>query len=440
ARIETVRLFGIAAAAGAIARFLAVTLLTPLIASTSLFRVMHIGRSWRPAGRLAGLLTAFSVRHARPIAIAGVAATAVLGFVSLGLDADNRVADALPRGAPASRALKGVDRDFGGTSGIDVVVRWPAGIDWRDPAVLDALEAVHGVLERDGGLTRPISLATVAASLPDRARSRLDADHFPDMIDPAARMAIVRTRVADAGSRALEKVYDRIDTGLAGIATARPGWTFELSGISVVSARNIRQLVRDLGSSLTLEIAVIGTILALAFRSPLAGIVSLIPNIFPLAVIASLVVLSGRSLDPATVIVFNVCLGLAVDDTVHVLSAVSRQRREGVSITTAVRRAVAETGNPIMIGGLVLTVGFAVVLASSVPSLAGFGRLACAAVAAATIAELILLPALLVVTEAIVTRWRARQNQASWRDGIFGTAPFGSPALNRTGEPARHVA
>jgi hypothetical protein len=105
-----------------------------------------------------------------------------------------------------------------------------------------------------------------------------------------------------------------------------------------------------------------------------------------------------------------------------------------------VRRAVAETGNPIMIGGLVLTVGFAVVLASSVPSLAGFGQLACAAVAAATIAELILLPALLVVTEAIVTRWRARPNRASWRDGIFGTAPFAGSALDRTGEPARHVA
>jgi predicted RND superfamily exporter protein len=440
ARIETVRLFGIAAAAGAVASFLAVTLLTPLIASSAFCRGMHIGRSWRPAGRLASLLTAFSVRHARPIAIAGVAATAALALVSLGLDADNRVADALPRGAPASRALMGVDRDFGGTSGIDIVVRWPEGTDWRDPAVLDALEAVHGVLARDGGLTRPISLATVASALPDRARSRLDADHFPEMLDPDARMAIVRTRVADAGSRALEKVYDRIDAGLAAIAAARPGWSFELSGISVVSARNIRQLVRDLGSSLTLEIAVIGTILALAFRSPLAGIVSLIPNIFPLAVIAAIVVLSGRSLDPATVIVFNVCLGLAVDDTVHVLSAVSRQRREGVSITTAVRRAVAETGNPIMIGGLVLTVGFAVVVASSVPSLAGFGRLACAAVAAATIAELILLPALLVVTESFVTRWRARRDQAAWRDGIFGTAPLAWPALDRTGEPARHVA
>jgi predicted RND superfamily exporter protein len=204
--------------------------------------------------------------------------------------------------------------------------------------------------------------------------------------------------------------------------------------VSVVSARNIRQLVRDLGSSLALEVLVIGAILSLAFRSPLAGIVSLIPNIFPLAVIAALVVASGRFLDPATVIVFNVCLGLAVDDTVHLLSALSRQRRPGVPIRTAVRRAVAETGNAIVIGGIVLTVGFAAVTASSVPSLASFGRLACAAVAAATIAELVLLPALLLVTDSAVQRY-----QAAWRDGIFGRDPVNWSALGRGGEPVSRV-
>jgi uncharacterized membrane protein YdfJ with MMPL/SSD domain len=61
-------------------------------------------------------------------------------------------------------------------------------------------------------------------------------------------------------------------------------------------------------------------------------------------------------------------------------------------------------------------VGFAAVTASSVPSLAGFGILACAAVLAATIAELVFLPALLVVTDhAVKRRWPV------FRDGIFGT-------------------
>ncbi|MFL2860988.1 MAG: MMPL family transporter [Pirellulales bacterium] len=264
----------------------------------------------------------------------------------------------------------------------------------------------------------------------------LSADTVDEMVDPDTRMAIVRARVRDAGSRQLETVYADIRTELDALAATRDGWQFDLSGMSVISARNIRQLITDLGGSLLLEVAVIAIILALAFRSPVAGIVSLIPNVFPLAVIAAVLVLTGRSLDPATVIVFNVCLGLAVDDTVHVMAALARNRREGVSIASAMRRAIVETGNPVVLGGLVLGVGFAAVTVSSVPSLAGFGRLACAAIAAATVAELILLPAVLVVTDDLLRR-SARLGRAWKHDPIFGPAPTNRARCRHDQRPLR---
>lgn len=430
ARIDVVRTFGIAAAVGALASFAAVTLLTPLLASLPWLAGARLGRSSRRAGRLAGLLAGFSVRHARPLAVAACLATLALTLLGAGLEADNRVADSLPRSAPAAAALASVDGEFGGVMGIDAIVRWPAGLDWRSEEVTAALADVSAVLTAAAPVSKPVSLASVTADLPARARQRLPAEAFRDLVSPDDGMAIVRARISDLGSRRLEGIYDRIDAEFAALATKRPGWRFDLTGMSVVSARNIRQLVRDLGSSLLLEVTVIGCILALAFRSPLAGIVSLVPNVFPLAVIGALLVLSGRGLDPASVIVFNVCLGLAVDDTVHILAALARQRREGMSIQTAVRRAVAETGNPVVIGGVVLAVGFAAVMASSVPVLAGFGLLACAAVAAATVSELVFLPALLVVTDGIVQPRRARV-----RDGLFG-----APAPANEWRPATEAA
>lgn len=428
ARIEAVRTFGIAAAIGALASFMAVTLLTPLIASTRFCSGLRLGRSSPLAGRVANVLAALSVRHARPLVVLACSLTAALAFVGSGLDADTRIIDSLPSGAPASQALARVDAEFGGVMGVDVVVEWPADVDWRDPAVLDALALAEAAVGREEGISRTISLSTVAAGMPPRVRRRLDVDSVSDLVSPESRMALVRARVADLGSRRLEEIYDRVDASLARLEQDRPGWRFRLSGMSVVSARNIRQLVRDLGSSLVVEVLVIGCILAVAFRSPLAGIVSMLPNIFPLVVIAALLVITGRSLDPATVIVFNVCLGLAVDDTVHVLSALTRNRREGVSIGSAVRRAVSEMGNAVVIGGVVLTVGFAAVTASSVPSLAGFGVLACAAVASATVAELLFLPALLVVTDSVVTRY-----WPLFRDGIFGGTSPGCRARGTVG-------
>jgi predicted RND superfamily exporter protein len=424
ARIDTVRTFGIAAAVGALASFLAVTLLTPLLATLPFLSGRKLGRSSRRASRLAGSLAAFSVRHARPLAAVACVGTLLLAILGGSLEADNRVADSLPRQAPAALALASVDKEFGGVMGFDVVVGWPRNVDWRSGEVFDALAEVGETLEAEGHVSRPVSLASVAGSLPPRARQRLPAEEFTDLVAPEEQLAVVRARVSDLGSRRLEQLYDRIDAGLADMAEARPGWRFNLAGMSVVSARNIRQLVSDLGSSLLLEVLVIGGILAVAFRSPLAGIVSMIPNVFPLAVIAAVLVLTGRGLDPASVIVFNVCLGLAVDDTVHVLAALARHRREGISIETAVRRAVVETGNAVMIGGLVLSVGFAAVMASSVPTLAGFGLLACAAVAAATVAELIFLPALIVVTDRLV---RPRRDRV-W-DGLFGRSTLAWPTV-----------
>ena len=435
ARIEAVQTFGIAAAAGALASFAAVTLLTPLLASTRFCQGLRLGRSWRLASRTAGQLAAFSITHARPIALAGLVGTILLTAIGMRVDADNRVIDALPRQAEASQALRAVDAEFGGVMGVDVVVRWPDGVDWRADEVLGTLREVHTIIEHADVASRPLSLASIVAGMPDRARRRLPEDAVAELVDPATGMAIVRARVSDAGSRHLEQVYADIDTQLDSLEARHAGWQIDLAGMSVVSARNIRQLIRDLGGSLLLEVIVIGTILALAFRSPVAGLVSLIPNVFPLAVIAAMLVASGRSLDPATVIVFNVCLGLAVDDTVHVLSALARHRREGVSIASAVRRAVVETGNPVVLGGLVLGVGFAAVTVSSVPSLAGFGRLACAAVLAATVAELILLPAVLVVTDDLLRR-SLRWSRAWQHDPIFGpSAPVATPVPSMTATP-----
>ena len=421
AQIDAVRGFGIAAAVGALASFLAVSLITPLIAATGFCSGPRLGRSSRTAGRLANLLAGVSLRHARPIALVGVGLTLLLSLAGSGIDADSRVIDSLPRDAAAARALVRVDRDFGGAMGVVVVVGWPDDVDWRDDAVCASLDEVHDVLERSGGIARTISLATVAATLPDRSRKRLVAEDFRDFVAPKSRVALVRARVSDIGFRGLEGVSERVDAELGALARRKPGWRFELTGMSVVSARNIRQLVRDLGSSLFLEVVVIGVILGCAFRSPLAGLVSLVPNVFPLTVIGGLLMATGRSLDPATVILFNVCLGLAVDDTVHLLSSLARHRQAGVPTATAVRRAVAETGNALVVSGLLLAVNFATVTASSVPSLAAFGRLACAAVVAATVAELVFLPALLVATDAAVRGFLPR-----FRDGIFAADPVES--------------
>ena len=402
ARIEAVRTFGLVAAAGAVASFLAVTALTPLMASDSLWRGAHLGQSPRRIRRFACGMASWSLRHAWPVAAAGVIGTAALLLLAGDIEADNRIIDALPRGGASSRALAGLDRDFGGTMGVDIVVAWPDNYAWNDPEVTAVIERIHEIVGPESAMSPPVSLASITTSLSRRATRQLQPERLEEFVDLPSRSAVVRTRVRDEGSRQLEQVFDRIEFRLADVREQHPGWTIDLVGMPVVSARNIRQLINDLASSLLLEVVVIGSIIAIAFRSWLAGLVSLLPNLFPLAAVAAVLTLSGGSLDPASVIVFNVCLGLSVDDTVHVFSAIKRHRREDVSLTDAIRRGMVETGTPIVLGGTVLAVGFAGVIASSVPSLSRFGLLASSAAVAATISELLLLPATLLTAHAVL--------------------------------------
>lgn len=413
ARIEAVRTFGLVAAAGAVASFLAVTALTPLMASDQLWRGAHLGQSPRRIRRFACGLAAWSLRHAWPVAISGVVGTLALLLAAGDIEADNRIIDALPRGSSSSQALAGIDRDFGGTMGVDIVVTWPEEVFWNDPEVTAAIERVHAIVRPEAAMSPPLSLASITTSLSHRATRQLSPERLEDFVHVPSRSAVVRTRVRDEGSRQLEVVFNRIEEGLAEAREKLPGWTLDLVGVPVVSARNVRQLINDLASSLMLEVLVIGTIIAVAFRSWLAGVVSLLPNLFPLAAVAAVLTLSGGSLDPASVIVFNVCLGLSVDDTVHVFSSIRRQRRGRVDLAEAIRRGMVETGTPIVLGGTVLAVGFAGVIASSVPSLSRFGLLASSAALAATVAELLLLPATLITAHVAVAAMQSRRHRQS---------------------------
>lgn len=404
ARIEAVRTFGLVAAAGAVASFVAVSTLTPLMASDRLWRGAHLGQSPRQIRRFACSLTSWSLRHAWPVASAGLLGTAALLWMCGDMEADNRIVDALPRGGSAAQALSGIDHDFGGTMGVDIVVTWPQGYAWNGPEVADVIRQVHAVLQPEQAISAPLSLASITTNLSPRATRQLRPEQLNEFIDLPSRSAVVRTRVRDDGSRQLEAVFNRIDDRLSSVRQSLPGWTIDLVGVPVVSARNIRQLINDLATSLMLEVFVIGSIIAIAFRSSLAGVVSLLPNLFPLAAIAAVLTAAGGSLDPASVIVFNVCLGLSVDDTVHVFSAIKRQRREGIDLADAIRRGMVETGTPIILGGAVLAVGFAGVIASSVPSLSRFGLLASSAAVAATVAELLLLPATLIAASGLIHR------------------------------------
>ena len=156
-------------------------------------------------------------------------------------------------------------------------------------------------------------------------------------------------------------------------------------------------MIGTLARSLALAAVLIFVVIMVMLRSVRLGLVSLLPNAFPLVATAALLVWVGQPLQYASVVVFSIALGIAVDDTIHLLNSFQRARRMGHDPTTALRYSLTLTGRAVIATTMLLVAGFGTLVLSGLPGTRLFGGLTCAALLFALVGDLVLLPAMLGV-------------------------------------------
>jgi len=160
-----------------------------------------------------------------------------------------------------------------------------------------------------------------------------------------------------------------------------------------IGDRNIRSMI---GGNL-MALVLVSAIIMIAVRSFKIGLISLIPNLIPIAMAFGLWGLMvgqvGLSLSVVTALTF----GIVVDDTIHFLTKYLHARREkGLGSEDAVRYAFATVGTAMWVTSLILMAGFSVLTFSSFELNAGMGQLAAITIAFALLADYLLLPPLLM--------------------------------------------
>lgn len=416
AEVHVIRHFGLACAAGSVLAFLAVVTVTPLLASTPL--------GWRieppPGGDLVSrnlhlfdAVVDWVIRHHRTVAVGGAILTLLIGATALRLRPDNRLTEYIPRENPSFRALADCDETFGGTLSLLVVVEWNDTYRLDSPELLDAVAEVQARLQADPLVHYPLSLRDVLAALPgtsddlaagipllSAARLAGQPEELVELSDrfirPDLNKMLVTARLRDLGTRVYEPVFRALEADLQQIQNRYPGLRLKLTGSVVVASRNITQMIMDLAKSLALAGVFIFMVMSLVFRSLRLGLISVLPNAFPLAVTAAILVITGRPLQLTSVIVFSICLGVAVDDTIHFLTRFQRELAQTGDTAEAIRRSFVKVGMALVITTIVLVAGFGSVLISEQPSSRLFAWLACTAISSALIGDLIILPALLM--------------------------------------------
>ena len=140
--------------------------------------------------------------------------------------------------------------------------------------------------------------------------------------------------------------------------------------------------------------------MAWMFSSSKMVLISLVPNIIPLLVTGAIMGLFGIPLKPSTILVFSIAFGISVDDTIHFLA---KYRQELTAnkwrIEKSVYNALRETGVSMFYTSIVLFFGFSVFVISNFGGTVALGSLVSATLLLAMLANLILLPSLLLSLE-----------------------------------------
>ncbi|MDY0165513.1 MAG: MMPL family transporter [Thermoguttaceae bacterium] len=193
----------------------------------------------------------------------------------------------------------------------------------------------------------------------------------------------------------LEEVQRQVDAQLAqeGLTreVVRPVYTGVVPLVFVAQ----RELLDGLFKSFCLAFALIAVVMTVLLRSPTAGLMSMIPNVFPAVLVFGTMGWLGILVDVGAMMTASVALGIAVDDTLHFLTWFRRSRAAGHSrqaaIVTAYDRCAVAMTQTTLIAGLGLVVFFL----SDFQPVSQFGLLMAVLLAAALVGDLVLLPALL---------------------------------------------
>jgi len=148
-------------------------------------------------------------------------------------------------------------------------------------------------------------------------------------------------------------------------------------------------------SSLAIALSSIYIMMVLLFRSPLIGLVALIPNVVPIVWLFGFLGVTGIPLDITSSLVATSALGLAVDNAVHMIRRYRQCSSEVGEDGWTMWLTMHRTGRPMILANLTLMAAFSVFMFSSFVPVRLAGLLWVVTIAACLAADLFLLPVLM---------------------------------------------
>ncbi|RFC53390.1 efflux RND transporter permease subunit [Brumimicrobium aurantiacum] len=372
---------------------------------------------WKP---ILSKVFLFTIKRRKIIPWVGLGVVVIFGFGAKLIVVNNFIMDDVSPESEVKQDFDYFDNKFGGVRPFELSIRLKDTSQsiWNADR-LKELEQIESYLINDYGVKVNTSLARYLSVL-HRASHAGNTDFFevPQKkrdINQYKRML----KIADEG-KLIRNVLDstgittRINGGVpdwGNIVATQKNKEFStfiqqnnleeyldinVTGTAHLLDKNMSYMSSSLVEGLSFAIIIVSVLMTILFRSGRMLIISMIPNIIPLVVIAGVMGFFGINLKITTAIVFTISFGIAIDDTIHFLSNFKLELEKGKSKIYAIKSTFLGTGKAIVLTSLILIGGFSMLLMSSFMGTYYMGLMICITLIVAVLSDLFILPLLLI--------------------------------------------
>lgn len=362
----------------------------------------------------------------------------VISFLGITkIDRNHFILDDISKNSIVKRDALFFDENFGGVRPFELAVTLGDQVDsLMDIRVLREMEKIENYLKEDFGVGRINSLVTVFKTLnrinhgaspkyfklPESNKqiagyqkkflTRKSMDLSRNLISKDRKTTRITGNIGDLGSeiiaaknkRFLDFVNEEIDPGIIHV---------RITGTAHLLDENMKTLSDSITFGLIIAVLIVSVIMALLYKSIKIVLISIIPNIIPLIMIAGFMGFFGIQFKITTAIIFTIAFGICVDDTIHFLSKFNLELKKGKGLLYALKRTYLATGKAIILTSLILCSGFLMLIFSDFSGTFYTGILITIALFFAVIADLTILPVLLLGIKKEATQAASSNKQTT---------------------------
>ena len=366
-------------------------------------------------------------------------ALAILGGIGITrLEVENSFINYFGKDTEIYRGLKLIDRELGGTTPLDVIVRFEpepeiAATDesdddlalllgsvsqgdpvdyWFTPRKIKTVSMVHDFLESRYGVGQVLSLASLIRvgesiskapfdtfelavlykRMPDDLKAALLSPYVSIERDEVRLTARIRDSLPDLRRNVL---LQEIQSGLEKELNLEPE-AFQVSGLVVLYNNMLQSLFSSQIMSLGVVMLGIALMLLILFRSLRLAVIGIAPNLLAAAIILGVMGWARIPLDMMTITIASITLGIAVDNSIHYIYRFRSEIGRVGDYVETLHYCHANIGRAIFYTAITIIAGFSILVLSNFLPTIYFGVFTALGMAMALLASLTLLPRLIL--------------------------------------------